>query len=99
VPVTTLPAWKDFWGIEKLSSIRGLARFHGGDLVTKAKFTPALLTPDDFRLRVDSPGYRAGEGGKDVGADVDLVGPGAAYERWKKTSAYEQWRQETGHTK
>src|SRR6185369_7933420 len=41
-------------------------------------------------------GYRAGKDGKDLGADVDLVGPGAAYERWKKTPAYQQWLKDTG---
>jgi hypothetical protein len=28
---------------------------------------------------------QAGNGGKDLGADVDLVGPGKAYEAWKRT--------------
>jgi hypothetical protein len=27
---------------------------------------------------------------------VDLVGPGAAYERWKKTPEYQQWLKDTG---
>jgi hypothetical protein len=27
----------------------------------------------------------AGDGGRGLGADVNLVGPGPAYERWKKT--------------
>jgi hypothetical protein len=52
--------------------------------------------PDDFRLREGSPGYRAGADGKDLGADVDLVGPGPAYERWKKTAEYQEWLKETG---
>ena len=51
--------------------------------------------PDDFRLRPDSAGYRAGKDGKDLGADVDLVGPGPAYERWKKTPEYQQWLKDT----
>src|SRR5262249_56577324 len=29
------------------------------------------------------------------GADVDLVGPGKAYERWKQTPAYQQWLKDT----
>ena len=37
--------------------------------------------------------------GKDLGADVDLVGPGAAYERWKKTLEYQQWLKDTGQVK
>jgi hypothetical protein len=50
----------------------------------------------DFRLRPDSAGYRAGKDGKDLGADVDLVGPGSAYERWKKTPAYQQRLKDSG---
>jgi hypothetical protein len=52
--------------------------------------------PDDFRLRPDSPGYRAGKDCKDLGANVDLAGPGPAYERWKMTLDYQQWLKETG---
>ena len=74
-------------------------RYHGGDLISRADLTPERLTPDDFRLRPDSPGYKAGKDGKDLGADVDLVGPGAAYERWKKTPEYQQWLKETGQDK
>ena len=64
-----------------------------------AKTGGERLKPDDFRLRPDSPGYRAGKGGKDLGADVDLVGPGEAYERWKKTPEYQQWLKDTGQVK
>jgi hypothetical protein len=60
---------------------------------------PERVTPADFRLRPDSAGYRAGKDGKDLGADVDLVGPGPAYERWKKTPNYQQWLKETGQVK
>src|SRR5262249_29585247 len=52
--------------------------------------------PEDFRVRRDSAGYQAAKGKKDLGADVDLVGPGPAYERWKKTPAYQEWLKETG---
>jgi len=57
---------------------------------------PDQITPQDFRLRPDSAGYRAGKDGKDLGADVDLVGPGPAYERWRKTPEYQQWLKESG---
>ena len=33
------------------------------------------------------------------GADVDLVGPGPAYERWRKTPAYQQWLKDSGQAK
>jgi hypothetical protein len=32
---------------------------------------------------------------KDLGADADHVGPGAAYENWQKTPAYQEWRKKT----
>ena len=56
----------------------------------------ATLVLEHFRLRPDSAGYRAGKDGKDLGADIDVVGPGAAYDRWKKTPEYQQWLKETG---
>ena len=79
--------------------IEGRVRYQGGDLLAKLATTPEQLTPDDFRLRPDSAGYRAGKDGKDLGADVDLVGPGPAYERWKKTPEYQQWLKDTGQVK
>jgi WD40 repeat protein/serine/threonine protein kinase len=97
--VKTLDDWKRFWGIEELDAQLGQTRFQGGDLVARAAVRPELVTPDDFRLRPDSAGYRAGTDGKDLGADVDLVGPGPAYERWKKTPEYQQWLKETGQVK
>jgi hypothetical protein len=57
------------------------------------------VTPNHFRLRPDSAGFRAGKDGKDLGPDIDLVGPGPAYERWKKTPEYQQWLKETGQQK
>ena len=60
----------------------------GGDLRAKV----GQLSPGDFRLAKGSPGQGAGPGGKDLGADVDRVGPGAAYERWKKTPEFQEWR-------
>jgi hypothetical protein len=50
----------------------------------------------DFRLLADSPGKGKGKGGRDLGADIQLVGPGAAYERWKQSAEYRQWVKETG---
>jgi hypothetical protein len=97
VPIKTLADWKSFWRMAELDSERGQAKFHGGDgLVARARQTPEQLVPEDFRLCPDSPGYRAGKDGKDLGADVDLVGPGPAYERWKKTPEYHQWLKDIG---
>jgi serine/threonine protein kinase len=92
----TVAEWKRFWGTPDADCLQGPIRYQGGDLVAKLKTTPDQLTPEDFRLRAESAGYRAGKDGKDLGADVDLVGPGKAYERWKKTPRYQEWLKESG---
>jgi hypothetical protein len=88
--------WDDFWGLQSTSSVPGQIRFQGGDLRAKGVATPEKLTPEQFRLAPQSPGTGAGPGGKDLGADVDLVGPGPRYERWKQTPDYQQWLKDTG---
>jgi hypothetical protein len=92
----TRAAWDHIWGSGPTGSLEGRIRYHGGDLLARLANGPGQLTPDDFRLRPDSAGYRAGDDGKDLGADIDLVGPGPAYERWQKTPAYQQWLKDTG---
>jgi hypothetical protein len=92
---TDLAGWKTFWDSPETGSAVGIVRRHGGDLMNRLMTAPESLTPSDFRLRPDSAGYRAGPDGKDLGADVDLVGPGPAYERWKKTQVYQDWLKET----
>jgi Protein kinase domain len=87
--------WNRFWGLKDTGSSEGVIRFLGGDLLAKALADAAQLHPEDFRLRPDSAGHRAGPDGKDLGADIDLVGPGPAYERWKKTPEYQKWLEET----
>jgi hypothetical protein len=82
-----------FWGLAGTGSTAGAIRYNGGDVRSTALATPAKLTPEDSRP--DSAGKGAGEGVRDVGADVDLVGLGAAYERWTKTPACQQWRKDT----
>jgi hypothetical protein len=98
-PVKTLDDWKRFWRVDQFDAQIGQAKFQGGDVVARAASSPELLTPKDFRLREDSAGYRAGPDGEDLGADVDLVGPGAAYERWKNTPEYQEWLKETEQMK
>jgi hypothetical protein len=93
--IADLAGWHGFWGLENTGSTEGVIRFQGGNLLARAKSHPEQLTPEDFRLRPDSAGYRAGPDGKDLGADVDLVGPGEAYERWKKTPEYQEWDRQT----
>lgn len=94
--ITDLAGWRQFWGTSEADSVEGAVRFQGGDLLARLAAAPEKLTPDDFRLRPDSAGYRAGKDGNDLGADIDLVGPGPAYERWKKTPEYQHWLTETG---
>jgi serine/threonine protein kinase/WD40 repeat protein len=95
----SLQDWQRRWSLTDSESFEGIPRFHGGDLLARAAIAPEKITPEDFRLRPDSAGYRAGPDGQDLGADVDLVGPGAAYERWRQTSEYEKWLVETGQAK
>lgn len=98
-PLIGLEEWKRFWGSTETNSLKGIVRYHGGDLRSKLRAESEKLTPEDFRLRPDSPGYKAGKNGKDLGADIDLVGPGPAYERWKKTPDYQQWLKDSGQVK
>ena len=91
--------WNRFWKQSDTGSVEGHVRFEAGDLFQKAAANLEKLSATDFRLRPDSAGYRTGPDGKDLGADVDLVGPGPAYERWKKTPEYEEWLKETGQKK
>jgi serine/threonine protein kinase len=90
-----LEGWNRFWGLAGTGSLEGTILYQDVSARVKALRNPEQLTPDDFRLRPDSAGYQAGPDGKDLGADVDLVGPGEAYERWKRTPEYEQWQKET----
>jgi hypothetical protein len=87
-PPETLKEWLQFWGLKKTGSIQiSPLRFKNYDPISGK----GGLTPDDYRLVPGSPGQGAGKDGKDIGADVDLVGPGAAYERWRQTPAYQEW--------
>jgi serine/threonine protein kinase len=94
-----LEGWLRRWNQTESESFEGMPRFHGGNLLAKSAVSPEKITAEDFRLRPDSAGYHDGDDGKDLGADVDLVGPGAAYERWKKTPEYQEWLKESGQQK
>jgi hypothetical protein len=94
-PVSNPSQWNDFWKQPDAAVAEGVIRLQGGDLLSRLETAPESLTPEDFRLRPDSAGSQAGPDGKDLGANVDLVGPGEAYERWKKTPEYQEWLTET----
>jgi hypothetical protein len=93
-----LAGWDPSWDRAD-RELSGRVKSVGGDLRSRIGRGADRLVGEDFRLRPDSAGYRAGPGGKDIGADVDLVGPGAAYERWKATPDYQQWLKDTGQVK
>jgi hypothetical protein len=90
-----LADWNRFWGLADTAAARGDIRYRNGDLRSRALTQLEQVSAQDFRLADGSPGKGAGPGGKDLGADVDLVGPGPAYERWKKTPGYQEWRKKT----
>jgi hypothetical protein len=91
----SLAEWRRFWKMSDPEAATGKPRYLGIGLEAKIRAKPETVTPDDFRLQPDSPGWHAGPGGRDRGADLDLVGPGPAYERWKKTAEYQQWQKMT----
>jgi hypothetical protein len=95
-----LTDWRTFWGDPETGSVEGRRpRYLGGDVMGRSVEAPAELMPEDFRLHPESAGHAAGPDGQDLGADVSLVGPGPAYERWKKTPAYQEWLKTTGQEK
>jgi hypothetical protein len=94
-----LTDWRRLWGDPETGSLEGRPRFVVGDVLNRVAKAPEQLTPKAFRLHPESPGHAAGPDGQDLGADVDLVGPGPAYERWKKTPAYQEWLKLTGQRK
>jgi len=95
----TLAEWRRFWKMTDADYLEGKVRYLRGDLHAKLRSSPETVTGEDFRLHPDSPGWHAGPGGRDLGADLELVGPGPAYERWKKTPEYQEWRKRTGQVK
>jgi formylglycine-generating enzyme required for sulfatase activity len=88
----TLADWKRFWGLPDLDAREGEMRFQGEEIWARLQQDVRFVTPADFRLIKGSPGQGVLPGGKDIGANVDLVGPGDAYERWKKTPDHQEWR-------
>jgi serine/threonine protein kinase len=86
-----LAQWDRFWKLDGPRSLVGLARYQGGDPHSKTADRLAQVTAADFRLDAKSPGKGKGKQSKDLGADVDLIGPGKAYEQWKNTADYQRW--------
>jgi serine/threonine protein kinase len=98
-PRKTLDDWRQFWKDAEAGSQHGRILYEGGDLWARWETDPDQVKPEDFRLRQDSAGKGAGAEGRDLGANVDLVGPGPAYERWLKTPEYQQWLKDVATAK
>ncbi len=92
----TLAEWDQFWGLPPNQSLQGRPVFSDENLAIRHVLKPEELTAADFKLQPASPGHGLGPGRKDLGAPVDEVGPGPAYERWKKTPDYREWLKKTG---
>lgn len=92
----SLADWNRFWGVKDPAAVRVEIRYRGGALHSRAVIQLESVTAEDFRLQAGSSGHRRAS--RDLGADVDLVGPGAVYERWKNTPAYQQWLKDTGES-
>jgi hypothetical protein len=90
-----LDEWCQFWDMPATKSVQATAEFVGGKVMDKPTADVHKVSPADFRLVKDSPGQGVLPGGKDLGADVDRVGPGKPYEEWKKTDEYKQWQKKT----
>jgi Protein tyrosine and serine/threonine kinase/Putative zinc-finger len=91
----TLTEWNSLWRLQATKSLQDRPVFAGVNLADRHTKTPEEVTAADFRLQPGSPGQGAGPGGQDLGANVDLVGPGPAYERWKNTPDYRAWQKAT----
>jgi serine/threonine-protein kinase len=79
--------WDGFWGLEETGSRQGRSpRYQGDDLRARLCTEPEKVSATDFRLA-------DGSLGSGLGAEVDKVGPGNAYDEWRKTDLYRTWRQ------
>ncbi len=87
--VKQLADWQAWWGDDDANRLEGNVRFQVGDWRTKKL---SDLTAADFRLAPGSPGKGGDPTGKDLGADVEFVGPGQPYEKWRETKEYDEWR-------
>ena len=86
----TLKDWQTYWKAKQPAGIESPPHFIGEDLLERIWQDRLKLTAADFRLKKGSPGQGAGLDGKDLGADVDRVGPGEPYEKWKQTPEYQE---------
>jgi hypothetical protein len=97
---TTLAEWWDFWGQPPASdalqdrivlSGDSVIVLSGDSVLRRLVKDVASVPAADFRLAAGSPGKGTARDGKDFGADVDLLGPGPAFERWRQTPEYQEF--------
>lgn len=93
--ITSLPAWQSFWQELEHGSILETIAFRG----FKGPAQPILMdrelyNRDDFRLAPNSTGRDKGKDGRDLGANLDAIGPGAPYHKWRATEDYKKWQQD-----
>jgi hypothetical protein len=88
--VGDLATWERFWGLKDTGSRAATIQYAGGaglplqQALRKTGPAAYLLHPDTLKGLDDKMKEQ-------VGISADLVGPGAAYERWKRTPAYQEW--------
>jgi hypothetical protein len=59
------------------------------------------FVPQDFRLvsvKPDGGDALTAEQMAEYGADLELVGPGKPYDRWRETAEYQQWLEDVRRT-
>jgi hypothetical protein len=84
--VKDLKQWHALWNQQLADSSQGVPKFRAAD--------PAQAQqPESFALLPESPGRNRAGGGRDMGADVSLVGPGPAFEAWQRTMEYKNYWQ------
>jgi len=91
VPVPWAPRrlrdWERFWRGNEQDSLESVPGDAARSLYERALDDPSVITADSFRLPTDSPGRKVGPSGRDLGARIEWVGPGAGYEAWKQSAA------------
>ena len=75
-----LGEWNEFWRQEKTGSIQG-------DVVYRSR----IQQSDASQFHVRQVRGTTQPVPASVGPNVDMVGPGKAYQSWKETPAYQQW--------
>ena len=79
--------WERLWDGHERSALSARPDAEALTLHRRAVANLASITAEKFRLPVSSPGRGTGPSGRDRGAFVEQVGPGAGYEAWKQSSA------------